>query len=173
MNIKIEKIDPNNLEQAKAYCSWIADTDVTNNWFIQKEGVDFEVSYTLENFKNDYSQNEITAFMIKDESEYFGYGSFYINHPVGMHKEGKVCWPSLAIGNAKYRGKGLSKYLFEEIKKLAKEDGCTHIEAGIFEFNEAIKFNLLKMGFEFIGRHENLTFVDGRWWGAEHYLIKL
>ncbi|MFG1516031.1 GNAT family N-acetyltransferase [Halobacteriovorax sp. ZH3_bin.1] len=173
MNITIEKIDPNNELQAEAYCSWLADELVVNNWFLQNDDEDFTVSFSINDFKKAFSKEDKVAFIIKDDFDYFGYGSFFINHPAGMYKEGRVCWPSLAIGKSSHRGKGLSKHIFSEIRKLAIREGCTHVEAGIFDFNEAIRANLIKMGFKLIGRRENLTFVDGKWWGSEHYLIEL
>lgn len=173
MNVTIEKIEPSNIDQAKEYCSWIENETMLRNWFLQKEDEHFKPSFNIEDFQKTFSNEEKIGFMIKDENGYFGYGSFFINHPVGLHKEGKVCWPSLGIGKDSYRGKGLSKYLCEEIARLARQEGCTHIEAAIFEFNDAIKSILLGFGFKFIGKEEKKTFVDGKWWGSEHYLLEL
>jgi hypothetical protein len=33
---------------------------------------------------------------------WIGYGQFYINHSVAMTKEGRVCWPSIAVGDDNY-----------------------------------------------------------------------
>jgi RimJ/RimL family protein N-acetyltransferase len=173
VNIVIEKIEPTNVNQAKEYCSWVKNETMLKNWFIQREDEEFESSFNMEDFERTFSNKEKVGFMIKDDNGYFGYGSFFINHPVGMFKDGVVCWPSLGIGKDSYRGKGLSKYLCEEIARLAKLEGCTHIEAGIFEFNEAIRNILLSFGFQLIGKEDKKTFVDGRWWGAEHYLMEL
>jgi RimJ/RimL family protein N-acetyltransferase len=173
MNITIEKIDPNNKAQAEEYCSWIKNETMLKNWFLQKEDDDSEVSFTEEDFEKAFSNEDKIAFMIKDDKGYFGYGSFFINHPVGKFKEGRVCWPSLGIGKDSHRGRGLSKHLCEEIARLAKQEGCTHIEAAVFEFNEPIKNILVKAGFKYIGKEEKKTFVDGKWWDSEHYLLKL
>ncbi|WP_034720633.1 GNAT family N-acetyltransferase [Bacteriovorax sp. DB6_IX] len=171
--MKIEVIDPNNTKQAESYCSWLNDETMVKNWFLQRDDKDFEVKFTVEDFRESFSKPDKIAFILKDNETYFGYGSFFINHPVSKFKEGKVCWPSIAIGLDSYRGKGLSKLICEEIVRLAKEHQCTHIEAAIFEFNQPMKGLLLANGFKYFAKEENKTFVDGKWWDSEHYILEI
>lgn len=171
--LKFQKIDPKNKEQALAFISWYSDPVMIDNWLLQSENSSVNPGYSVDQFQNDFSKSDKTAFMIKEDSEYIGYGSFYLNHPIGMQKEGKVCWPSIGIGNKEHRGKGLGIEICKEILRLSKDIGCTHIEAAIFEFNSKIKKILLKNGFYLIGEVENKTFVNGKWWKSEHYLKEL
>lgn len=170
--ITFEKIDPNNTEQANVYISWCSDPVLIKNWTLHKESTK-AFKYSAQDFKDDFSHTGKIAFMIKLNLKYIGYGSFFINHPACIHKEGKICWPSLAIGNSIYRGKGFGIQICKEIFRLATELDCTHIEAGIFEFNEEIKKILLDNNFKLIGEIPNITFIDNKWWKAEHYLFKI
>mgnify|MGYP000748516275 CR=1 FL=1 len=167
------KIDPNNLAQAQAYTSWYRDPIMINNWTLQKEKSKNIHNYSVEQFQKEFSSPGKTAFMLRYMDQYIGYGSFYINHPVGMYKDGRTCWPSIGIGDAASRGKGFGRELCKEVLRQAKELDCTHIEAGIFEFNEKIKKILLSNKFKYLGEVANKTFVDGKWCSSEHYLLKL
>ncbi len=171
--ISFEKIQPNDIEQANAYISWCSDPEMIKNWVLQKEDSVAELDYTLEKFKEDFSHPDKSAFMIKDKAQFIGYASFYINHPVAIQKTGRVCWPSIAIGEKSHRGKGFGLQLCAEVLKLAKDLKCTHIEAGIFEFNIKMKKILVENNFKLIGSQPNKTFVDSKWWNSEHYLLKI
>lgn len=175
-NIMFEDIDPNNLIQGKEFVSWYNNPLMVDNWTLQKEDSE-ATTFTLEDFKNQFSNNKYSnekhTFMIKVADEYIGYGQFYIDHPVAITKEGRVCWPSIAIGNDNFRGKGFGLKVCEQVYLKAKELNCTHIEAGVFEFNHKMKDILTKNKFCYIGKQENKTFVDGKWWSSEHYLLKL
>lgn len=173
--IVFEKLDPNNDQQAKAFVSWYKNPTMIKNWVRQKEGAPSEVHYCVEDFKKNYSEAnvKIIAFAVRQLDKIIGYGQFYINHPVCMYKEGHVCWPSIGIGEDSLRGKGIGIKICSEVLRLAKEEGCTHIEAGIFQFNQPMKSILLQNNFELIGVQEKKTYVDGKWWNSEHYLLKL
>jgi RimJ/RimL family protein N-acetyltransferase len=175
-SVVFEKIDPNNLEQARVFVSWYENPIMINNWVLQKEEKQ-EVNYTISDFQKQYTVSkgdpEKYAFMVKADERYIGYGQFYINHQVCLIKNQRVCWPSIAIGEDNYRSKGFGLSVCKEILRMAKEFDCTHIEAGIFEFNEKMKQLLVQNKFELIGKQEKKTFVDGRWWSSEHYAFEL
>jgi RimJ/RimL family protein N-acetyltransferase len=174
--VSFEVIDPNNLEQAKEFVSWYKNPLMIKNWVLQREE-STPVNFEVEDFKKQFSVKENSrekhAFMIKVNDNYIGYGQFYINHPVAVTKDGRVCWPSIAIGNDDFRGQGFGLEICKQIYEHAKKLNCTHIEAGIFEFNKKMKKMLVDNGFVMIDKKENLTFVDGKWWASEHYLLKL
>ncbi|MEZ4742772.1 MAG: GNAT family protein [Bdellovibrionota bacterium] len=174
-NVFFEKIDPNNLEQAEEFVSWYKNPIMLKNWVLQNENSIIE--FRKEDFQKQFTSNsqslETHAFMIKISEKYVGYGQFYINHPVAKTKDNRVCWPSIAIGNDNFRGKGFGLKVCQEILRLAKKLNCTHIEAGVFEFNQRMKDILLENGFTLIGTQKNKTFVDGKWWSSEHYLMKI
>ncbi len=171
--ISFERIDSDNLEQAETFTSWYRDPVMVRNWVLQRESKVSRQPYNVAQFSKEFSSPDKIAFMIKSFEDYIGYGSFYINHPVGMYKSGKTCWPSIGIGNNDYRGKGLGLQLCQEVYRLAKSLDCTHIEAGVFEFNQKIKRLLLRNSFQHFGDMPKMTFVDGRWWSSEHYLLAL
>lgn len=175
-DIVLEQVDPNNLEQANEFVSWYKNPLMVKNWVLQKEENE-PVKFEVEDFQKQFSENtysdEKHVFMIKVSGKYIGYGQFYINHPVAMTKEGRVCWPSIAVGDDNFRGKGFGLAICKEVYNKAKELNCTHIEAGVFEFNDKMKGILTSNGFIMIGKQENKTYVDGRWWSSEHYLLEL
>ena len=173
--IRFEEIDPNNISHAKAFVLWNKNPVLIKNWTLQKEDQQSAV-FTEEDFRRQFSNSndlEKSVFMIKLGEKYIGYGQFYIDHPVAISKEGRVAWPSICIGDDENRGKGLGLILCQYLLKKAKEANCTHIEAGVFEFNQEMKNILYKSGFELIGKQENKTYVDGNWWASEHYLLSL
>ncbi|MCF8058437.1 MAG: GNAT family N-acetyltransferase [Bacteriovoracaceae bacterium] len=174
-NLIFEKVDPTDKKQAETYVSWYSNPEMVKNWIIQKEEK-LEVKFTTEDFVKQFGPSEDferMAFMLRFIGKYIGYGQFYINHPVCLHKEGRVAWPSIAIGADEFRGKGFGLAVAKEVLRLAKEQKCTHIEAGIFEFNKKMKSILLHNGFKLIGQRDVKTFVDNKWWCSEHYLLTL
>lgn len=179
MNVHFEKIDSSNLDHAKAFIEWNKNPLLLKNWRLQREDSIKQVidDYSLEDFQAQFSKSSQDqgkyCFILKVNDLYIGYGQFYLNHPMCMSKGTKVCWPSIAIGDDAYRGKGFGYKICLEILKNAKELQCTHIEAGVFEFNEEMKSILKSNGFQLIGRMENKTFVNGKWWAAEHFLLEL
>lgn len=161
-NFIIEKIDPLNLRQAKEFVSWYKDPVIINNWLLQREEKT-DVQFEIEDFQRQFTPKKDSpkkhAFMLKVVDKYVGYGQFYINHPVAVTKKGRVCWPSVAVGNEAYRGQGFGVEICKEIQKMAKSLDCSHIEAGVFEFNDKIKNLLLANKFKFIGKQEIKTYL--------------
>jgi hypothetical protein len=98
--------------------------------------------------------------MIKLNEKYVGYGSCYFNHPVCRYKEGKVCWPSIAMAMTLIVAQGYGYEICKYLLKIAIENNCTHIEAGVFEFNHAMKSLLIRNGFHHFATDERKTFVD-------------
>lgn len=174
--LSFEVIDPYNKDQAKSFVEWYKNPLMVRNWTLQNEDTK-EVTYTLENFREQFSpkdkEPEKYTFMINVDGKYIGYGQFYINHRMCMIKDAKVCWPSIAIGEDSYRGKGFGLKICMEILRIAKEMDCTHIEAGVFEFNTKMKSLLINNGFKLIGKQKRKTFVDDKWWASEHYALDL
>lgn len=176
LNLSFEKINPNDEFQARAFMNWYNDPVMIDNWTLQKEE-ETVINYTLEDFKNQFAEKEGApekyTFMVKLDGDYIGYGQFYINHMMCMTKAERVCWPSIAIGNSEFRGKGFGLLICKEILRKAELMNCTHIEAGVFEFNKRMKSLLVENGFSLIGRQERKTFVENKWWASEHYLLEL
>jgi RimJ/RimL family protein N-acetyltransferase len=80
------------------------------------------------------------------------------------HKKSRfsVAWPSLVIGEASFRRSGIGSEVALHISSLAKIAGASHIEAGVFEHNSAIRAFLEKHDFLEIGRVENFTWHEGQ-----------
>ena len=173
--VRFEDIDPSNNSHAEAFVLWNKNPVLIKNWTLQKED-QVTTEFTKEDFVRQFSNSnglEKSVFMIKLGEQYIGYGQFYIDHPVAITKEGRVAWPSICFGEDESRGKGLGLILCQYLLKKAKEANCTHIEAGVFEFNREMKNILNRNGFKLVGKQENKTSVDGRWWSSEHYLLAL
>lgn len=177
-NITFEDVNVDNAEQAAEYVKWFSDEVMLENWYRKKPDsnlADVTTKDFKEHFDEKQSDNKLEqyVFMVKMDGVYIGYGQIFINHPVAMTKGKRISWPCIAVGNSLYRSKGIGVIICQKIFELSKIHKCDVIEAGIFEFNTPMKQILIKNGFQFIGNKEKITFTQGRWWNAEHYLLNL
>lgn len=173
--IRFEEIDVSNSRHFDAFKSWQDDPLMLRNWRRQTEEKAPKSDYTLEEFIRWIrdNPNESYSFMICVNDEPVGYGWFAINFHVVFTKGDRVAWPSIAIGLDKYRNQGLGLEVCKYLYQQAKDKKCSHIEAAAFEFNESMISILESNNFKHIGMHEKATYLDGRWWGAKHYLLEL
>jgi len=81
----------------------------------------------------------------------------------------RIAWPSLIIGEDLLHGRGIVRRFGERIINSSKEIGASHLEAGVFEFNQPIRRLLEKASFKEIARVENITWRDGRSWADVRY----
>jgi|GEM_PF-6375104 len=172
--LKFDKVDPKNKEHAEVFIEWHKCIELNKLWVIHKKSVEAE-EYNFTRFQKQFSykNKEDFSFLIKSNQNYIGHYSLFVNHAACMFKEGKVAWPSIVIGNIENRNQGVGKVICEHLYKSALERNCTHIEAGIFEFNTRMIEILEALGFVKIGQREKLTFQEGKYWGAPHYLKKI
>lgn len=174
--VTFEDIDLYNEEQATEFVKWTNDTLMKENWLIQAQDA-IQIDYNVEEFKLDFNYQdngrEAYGFMMKTDEQYIGYGQIIINPEVAFTKGKRVSWPSIAIGDDANRSKGFGILICKKIYDLSKSHKCDAIEVGIFEFNFRMKQILLENGFVLIGKNENKTFTQGKWWGSEHYLLNI
>jgi len=64
-----------------------------------------------------------------------------------------------------FRGKGVSKKLFDFIVKESKKKKIIKIKLNVFENNISAKKFYLKQGFKIVGKCEKEFFVDGAYYG--------
>lgn len=175
MKVSFEKIDTDNEKHFDAFRCWHNESLMFRNWRRHGEE-DVNLSeYKREEFKSwiDENPNETYNFLIVLNDIPVGYGWFAVNFHVAMTKADRVAWPSIAIGTQENRNKGLGLEVCKYLYKLAKEKECTHIEAAVFEFNDPMISILEKNHFKYIGDRDKVTFLDGKWWNAKHYLLEL
>ncbi len=107
--------------------------------------------------------------MHESEKAFFWY-IFYQNAPVGLlitqidprqllRRIPGTFWPSILIGEAAVRGKGVGRQAMKWCEELARELGCGRIELGVFEFNEVAR----KL-YESLGYVEFARIPDFTWW---------
>lgn len=104
----------------------------------------------------------LSESMILLEGTPVGQFVLYLNPPHRLSKGALVAWPTLVIGDAHHRRKGIGTAVGKHILQLARAAHATHIEAGVFEFNHPIRNFLEKVGFLEIGRVPDFTWYDGR-----------
>lgn len=85
----------------------------------------------------------------------------------------RVLWPSLIIGEASLRGSGVVRRFMDRIRALAAEMQISHIEVGVFEFNQPMRCLLEKTGFREFARVENVAEAEGRLWADIRYLKEI
>ncbi len=111
--------------------------------------------------------------MILCDQQPIGHCSIMFDPPHRLTKEGKVAWFGMTIGEEEYRAKGIGKKTMKYLEKLAIQQGATHVEAGVFEFNEPSMRMCLASGYKPIGRKENFTYWNGKKWADVRLLKKL
>lgn len=87
-----------------------------------------------------------------------------LDPPHKVTKEVKTAWLGLIIGEKEFRAKGIGKLVVGNLEKEARNLGAKCCEAGTFEFNQSSQKLFLKCEFTEIGRLENFTFWNDRYW---------
>ncbi len=176
LTLEFEKIDIRNKKHKKDWIYINKVNDANHLWSINRP-----------ERKNRYNDNDFeSCFSNKEREEtpkisYFSYLGHqpigildvHINHPQCKSNGEKIAWPGILIAQEKYRGKGLGKQMFEKIHQIALDNGCTHIEAAPFEFNDRLVSILKSYGFEEIYRQEELTFYQDQFWAGVHFSLAL
>ncbi len=111
---------------------------------------------TIDTVRKEYLENSLIrtgfeAFFTIADGLPVGYASFFLNPPHKLSSE-NVVWPSVAIGEPRYRRRGLVREIGLEVARRAHRYGATHCEAGVFDSNHAIISLLLKYGFSPVGK---------------------
>ncbi len=122
--------------------------------------------------KSQAVQEKKIDLIIQEGTNPIGHCTIYFDPGHRLTKEGKVAWFSVTIGESSYRSKGIGKVVIKHLEELAKDEKATHIEIGVFEFNEPSLRMFRALGYQQIGKIDNFTFWDGKFW-ADIRLLKL
>lgn len=110
---------------------------------------------------------------VHDSDKAFFWSIFYRNQPVGLltaqidpkqllrHIPGTF-WPSILIGEAAARGKGIGRQAMIWCEELAREHTCSRIELGVFEFNEVARKLYESLGYVEFARTPDFTWWNGK-----------
>jgi len=85
----------------------------------------------------------------------------------------KVAWFGITIGDDRYRGKGIGNRTMRHLEAIFAQLGATCAEAGVFEFNEPSLRMCMNLGYDQIGRKENFTYWNGKFWADVRLLKRL
>ena len=81
-----------------------------------------------------------------------------------MKNDKKTAWLGIVIGEEEARGKGIGRKAMEFIEQKSREAGVKRVELGCFEMNKRAFELYKKIGFVEIGRIDNMTEYNGKWW---------
>lgn len=110
---------------------------------------------------------------VPESDKAFFWCIFYQNEPVGLltaqldprqllRQIPGTFWPSILIGEAAARGKGVGRQAMIWCEELARELGCSRIELGVFEFN-----HVARKLYESLGYVEFARIPDFTWWNGK------
>lgn len=89
-----------------------------------------ETVYDFDSFKEFYSGNlacdMIHYIIVEDHSEIIGYASLHIQNL--LHHLSSISEIQEIIVASGHRGRGVGKMLIDELKKVAREEGCSQLE---------------------------------------------
>lgn len=175
MKITFRPTNYETLEDCWLLAKWDSDPEIRHLAIPFKDEADYKNCLTAEQIQAERkTKSPYTAavdLMILKDGRPVGRCSIVYNIPHRLTKEGKVAWFSVVIGEKKARGKGIGRKAREHLEKIARADGADCIETSAFEFN-AVSLKLIRsMGYQEIGRCENITYWNGKYW-ADIRLVK-
>jgi RimJ/RimL family protein N-acetyltransferase len=110
---------------------------------------------------------------VHESEKAFFWCIFYQNEPVGLltaqidprqllRQIPGTFWPSILIGEAAVRGKGVGRQAMIWCEELAREMSCGRIELGVFEFNEVARKLYASLGYVEFARIPDFTWWNGK-----------
>lgn len=167
MNLTYRIIDYNSDDDCKLLSKWLNDKEIRRfvSRFTNEESTN--VSYTYEDFKklSTIKQNNNTKQLVVFlDNLPIGFADYELNSSKSIIKKPQTAFLSIFIGEKNHQGKGLSKFIMQDLEKLAIQDGAKFFEIGVFDFNTKA-FNLYqKIGYKEVSRINSFTFWDGKFW---------
>lgn len=173
MNISFKKLIQPTPEIASAFNKWENDPSLIP--FIRpipaKGDVELRKPVTVESLSQQLEYKQI--YLIYLEGQLIGEINYQIDPELLLKKEAGTAWIGIVIGEESARGKGIGALALKYLEEQIKAQGFQRIELGVFEFNKnAIKL-YQKLGYREIGRLEDFTYWQGRFWSdirMEKYL---
>ena len=123
-----------------------------------------EKKRTVDDMWDAYKSTEKNLYLVEYNGQIVGEVSYDFNFPLLLKKDKKTAWIGIVLGEISARGKGIGRLSMEFLEEKVKSLGAERIELGCFEFNEKAYKLYAKIGYKEIGRMENITFYDGKWW---------
>lgn len=102
-------------------------------------------------------------YLVYDEDLLIGSYSIDTNFEERICQEPQVAWISVVIGDKNYWGKGIGRFMMEDLEERCLELGCSAIELGVFDYNERAIELYQSMGYVVLDTIDNFVFHDGRW----------
>lgn len=139
-------------------------------WSNSSDAYLFTPSFLLEKKKSldetweNYKKLDKIVYLIEFEGKIIGEVSLDLKFPLVLKKNEKTAWVGIVFGKSLSRGKGFGKKAMEFIEKKARESGAQRIELGCFEFNTRAYEFYKKLGYTEIGRLDNFTLYNNKWW---------
>ncbi|MBN2794706.1 MAG: GNAT family N-acetyltransferase [Clostridia bacterium] len=173
MAYSLKQIDKKNYEIFKLLAAWDEDPEIKP----------FVIPRMSEEPIMILHPEEMMAYAIKNKKKkiYVLYDDF---KPVGTCSIEKdfgfltspfedTAWISIAIGEKAYWGTNAAGYLMHELENLAREDGFSFIELGVFSFNYKARRFYQKMGYSVYKIHPRFTFYENKWHDDYRMIKKL
>ena len=119
---------------------------------------------TVESRWKDYKSTNKKIFLIEYNGKVVGEVDYDLEFPHLIKNDKKTAWLGIVIGEEEARGKGIGRKAMEFIEQKSREAGVKRVELGCFEMNERAFELYKKIGFVEIGRIDNMTEYNGKWW---------
>lgn len=172
MIIEFVKVDKSKNEHFDAMAKWANDESI-NYLFIPQFTCEPLRKYSAIELRDSYQEcNDYFKYMIVVAGELVGDFSIDFDFKLLYLKEPSA-WISITIGESKYQNTGIGNRVMKFIDEFVKSKGYSRIELGVFDFNQrAIKF-YEKMGYTRIGKINDFTYYDGKWYQDYRYEKRL
>lgn len=166
MNIRIEKLDVNDWTQLQALANWECDPEIYHLVTpVRDKEKDFCYPTKEEVFKK-YKDppSSRMVYVIWDGQKPIGNLSIQVDPPQLIKKVNQTSWLGLIIGDREYWGTGAAKTVMSLFEQESARMKLKRVELGVFEFNDRAQKFYKKLGYQEIGRVEDLTYYNGRYW---------
>ena len=156
------------MEDCEHLAKWFNDIELQRLWLPRRQESTQRSAETAQSIAEKHQApsdfKPLHELIILADEKIIGQTTLYLNPPHRRSKGAKIAWPTIVIGNPTARRQGIGTIVGKHIIELSCEAGATHIEAGVFEFNQPIRSLLEKNGFKEIAKVEGFTWQNGRSW---------
>lgn len=166
MNIRIERLNPNDWTQLQAVAKWDCDrelyhlvTPIRDKEAALRYPAKEEV---LKKYQDPLFSKKI--YVIWDDQKPIGHLSIQIDPPHLLKKVKQTSWLGLIIGEREYWGTGAARSAMSLFEQKSVQLQFNRVELGVFEFNDRAQRFYKNLGYREIGRIKNFTYYDGCYW---------
>jgi len=173
MDIKIRKIDLEDIDVFEFLAKWSNDAEIrpyATPRFSEEGYKDILMVEIIASLMENPSKS---VYLVCDGEKPIGELSIDMNFSHRVYKEDMTAWISLLIGEAEYRGRGISKIMMDFIEAECRRLGARAIELGVFEYNHRAQSLYLASGYHKIDEIKAFVFNFGSWHSDIRMLKKL